>query len=418
MEAKRRRRFYWYGIKPFSLRSEMATMLKEKIKLLARQYLDEFIAVRRHLHSHPELSYKEFETSKFVQSKLAEFGVPFEVKATTGVVGLIRGNNPESRVIALRADLDALPITEENNVPYRSVNEGIMHACGHDVHTTCLLGAARILSETKHEWEGTVKLIFQPGEERNPGGASIMIKEGVLDNPRPQGIFGMHVHPGLQLGKLSFRKGRVMASADEIFITIKSRGGHAAAPHLTADTILIASNLIVSLQQIISRNNNPTSPSVLSICSIHGGFTTNVIPSEVKLMGTFRAMDEAWRYKAHELIKKQSVELVHAMGAEADVLIDVGYPFVDNDPALTEMAWRGAEDYHGKENVEETELRMGAEDFGYYTHVVPGCFYRLGVRNEEQGIVHNVHTPKFNIDERAIEIGMGMMAWLGASVAP
>ena len=389
-------------------------MLIDKIKSLAKQYHEEFVGIRRHLHAHPELSYKEFETSKFIHSKLAEWKIPFEVIATTGVLGIIKGKNPDSRIIALRADMDALPIKEENNIEYRSKNDGIMHACGHDVHTTCLLGAAKILQQTKDEWEGTVKLIFQPGEERNPGGASYMIRDGALDNPRPQGIFGLHVHPGLDLGKLSFRKGRVMASADEIFITIKSKGGHAAAPHLTADTILIASQLIVSLQQIISRNNNPTSPSVLSICAINGGFTTNVIPSEVKLMGTFRAMDEAWRYKAHELIKKQTLGLVAAMGAEADVLIDVGYPFVDNDPDLTDNAWQLAETYHGKEQVEETELRMGAEDFGYYTHVVPGCFYRLGVRNIEQGIVHNVHTPLFNIDERAIEIGMGTMAWMGA----
>jgi amidohydrolase len=389
-------------------------MLKEKIKLLAQQYEHEFIQIRHHLHSHPELSYQEFETSKFVQQKLTEYNIPFEVKATTGVVGLIKGKNPDSRVVALRADMDALPIDEENDVAYKSLNNGVMHACGHDVHTTCLLGAAKILSELKDEWEGTVKLIFQPGEEKNPGGASLMIKEGALENPKPQGIFGLHVHPGLATGKFSFRKGRVMASADELYITIKSKGGHAAAPHLTADTILIASHLIVSLQQIISRNNNPLSPSVLSICSIQGGHTTNVIPSEVKLKGTFRAMDEKWRYKAHDLIKKQTVELVAAMGAEADILIDVGYPFVDNEPKLTEAAWQLANEYWGKENIEETELRMGAEDFGYYTHVVPGCFYRLGVRNEANEIIHNVHTPKFNVDERAIKNGIEMMAWLGA----
>ncbi len=389
-------------------------MFKNKIQTLAGQYQQEFIDVRHHLHAHPELSYKEFGTSEYVQQKLKDFNIPFEVKAGTGVVGLIQGQNPARRVIALRADMDALPIAEENEVSYKSLNEGIMHACGHDVHTTCLLGASKILNELKDEWEGTVKLIFQPGEERNPGGASLMIKDGALENPKPQGIFGMHVHPGLQTGKLSFRKGRVMASADEIYITIKSKGGHAAAPHLTADTILIASSLIVSLQQIISRNNNPTSPSVLSICSIQGGHTTNVIPSEVKLKGTFRAMDEEWRRKAHQLIKKQSEELVHAMGAEADVHIDVGYPFVDNDPALTEVGWQLANDYWGQENIEETELRMGAEDFGFYTHIVPGCFYRLGVRNEEKGIINNVHTPKFNIDENAISIGIQTMAWLGA----
>ena len=389
-------------------------MLRNKIKALAQKYQQEFVEVRHHLHANPEMSYCEFETSKYVQQKLAEFEIPFEIKATTGVVGLIKGRNPESRVIALRADMDALPIKEENEVDYKSVNEGLMHACGHDVHTTCLLGAAKILNELKDEWEGTIKLLFQPGEERNPGGASYMIRDGALQNPIPQGIFGLHVHPGLPVGKFSFRKGRVMASADEIFVTVRSKGGHAAAPHLTADTILIASQLIVSLQQIISRNNNPLSPSVLSICSIEGGHTTNVIPSEVKLKGTFRAMDEQWRKKAHELIKKQTEGLVTAMGAEADVLIDVGYPFVDNDPSLTETAWQLANDYWGKENIEETEVRMGAEDFGYYTHVVPGCFYRLGVGNVEKGIIHNVHTPKFNIDEDAISNGIQMMAWLGA----
>lgn len=393
-------------------------MLKEKIKSLAEQYQQEFIEIRRHLHAHPELSYQEFETSKYIQHKLGEYNIPYQIMATTGVVGLIKGRNPEKRVVALRADIDALPIEEENDVEYRSQRSGVMHACGHDVHTTCLLGAAKVLNELKDEWEGTIKLIFQPGEEKNPGGASLMIKDGVLENPKPQAIFSLHVHPGLPLGKFSFRKGRVMASTDEIYMTIKGKGGHAAAPHLTADTILIASHLIVSLQQIISRNNNPTSPSVLSICSIQGGNTTNVIPSEVKLKGTLRAMDEHWRYKAHELIKKQTVEIVHAMGAEADVLIDIGYPFVENDPALTETAWRLAEDYWGKENVEETELRMGAEDFGFYAQQIPGCFYRLGVRNEAAGIIHNVHTPNFNIDERAISNGVQMMARLGAAAKP
>ncbi|MGF7232141.1 M20 metallopeptidase family protein [Arachidicoccus sp.] len=392
-------------------------MLKEKIKALAAKYKDEFIQVRHHLHAHPELSYQEFKTSKFVQSKLAEWRIPFSIKATTGVVGLIEGKNPSSRILALRADMDALPILEENNIEYKSCNVGVMHACGHDVHTACLLGAAKILQETKDDWEGTVKLIFQPGEERNPGGASLMIKDGVLENPVPQGIIGLHVHPGLDFGKLSFRKGRVMASADELFFTIKAEGGHAAAPHMTADTILIASNLIVSLQQIISRNCDPLSPSVLSICSFQGGNTTNVIPSEVHLKGTFRAMDEAWRYKAHELIRKHAIGLVESMGASVDVLIDVGYPCVDNNDELTENAWHLANDFLGEKFVEETEIRMGAEDFGHYTQQIPGCFYRLGVRNESKEITHNVHTPKFNVDENAIETGMSMMAWLGANAA-
>jgi hippurate hydrolase len=389
-------------------------MLKEKIQQLAQQYADEFIQVRHHLHAHPELSYKEFETSKFVQQKLQSWNIPFEIMATTGVVGLIKGKNPDKKIIALRGDMDALPITEANDVSYKSLHEGVMHACGHDVHTTCLLGAAKILNELKDEWEGTVKLIFQPGEEKNPGGASLMIKDGVLENPKPEKIFALHVHPGMEVGQLSFRGGMIMASADELYITIKGKGGHAAAPHLTADTILIASHLVVSLQQIISRNNNPFNPSVLSITSFNGGNTTNVIPSEVKLMGTFRAMNEEWRFKAHELIKKQTIELVKTMGAEADILIDVGYPFVLNDEALNAAARKKAEDYMGATNVSETELRMGAEDFGYYSHQIPACFFRLGAGNKAKGITSGVHTPTFNIDDRAIEVGMGMMAFLGS----
>ncbi len=395
----------------------MAGLLQEHIKELAKKYSGEFIDIRHHLHAHPELSYVEFETSKFVQQKLTEYGIPFEIKAVTGVIGLVKGKNPEKKVVALRADMDALPVTEENDVPYKSKNIGVMHACGHDVHTTCLLGAAKILSELKDEWEGTVKLIFQPGEEKNPGGASILIKEGVLENPAPQSIYGMHVHSSLQTGKLSFRGGMVMASADEIYITIKAKGGHAAAPQFTADTILIAANLIVSLQQIISRNNSPFNPSVLSITSVQGGNATNVIPSEVKLMGTFRAMNEEWRFKAHKLIKKMSTELVNSMGAEIDIKIDVGYPYVMNNEKLSAAARKTAEAYAGKENVEETELRMGGEDFAYYSQKIPACFFRLGTGNIAKGITIGGHTPTFNIDEDAIEIGMGMMALLGAADA-
>ena len=391
-------------------------MIQKRIKELAKQLAPEFVAIRHHLHAHPELSYQEFETSKFVQQKLTEFNIPFEVKATTGVIGLIEGN-PSSRIIALRADMDALPIKEENDVPYKSTNGGVMHACGHDVHTTCLLGAAKILSETKNEWEGTVKLFFQPGEEKNPGGASLLIKEGALENPKPQSIYALHVNPQLEVGNLSFRSGKVMASADEIYMTIKSKGGHAAAPHLSADTILIASQLIVALQQVVSRNKDPFSPSVLSITSFQGGFTTNVIPSEVKLMGTFRAMDEEWRFKAHDIIRKISTELVHSMGAEIDVHIDVGYPTVYNNEELNEKTKKIAEEFMGADKVGETEVRMGAEDFGYYSQQIPGCFFRLGTGNKQKGITSGVHTPKFNIDEDAIEIGIGIMATLGATAS-
>jgi amidohydrolase len=391
-------------------------MLKEKIRQLARQLAPDLISIRHHLHAHPELSYQEFQTSAFVRQKLSSAGIPFRVMAETGVVGTIEGRNPGKRVIALRADMDALPIREENNVPYKSTKDGVMHACGHDVHTTILLGASAILQELRNEWEGTVKLIFQPGEEKNPGGASLMIKEGVLQDPVPQAIFGLHVHPGLEVGKLSFRGGMVMASADEIYITIRGKGGHAAAPHLTVDTVLVASHLVVALQQIISRNRNPLSPSVLSITSVQGGYTTNVIPSEVKLMGTFRAMDEQWRFRAHELIRRLATELVHSMGAEIDLHIDVGYPMVYNNEALDLVARAEARHFVGAENVLETEVRLGAEDFGYYTRQIPGCFYRLGVMNAAKGITSGVHTPTFNIDEAAIEIGAGMMAWLGSHI--
>lgn len=389
--------------------------LLDTIRKLATQYEEEGISIRRHLHAHPELSYQERNTSAYIQQQLTKWNISYSVMAETGVVGIIKGNHPEKRVIALRADIDALPIEETNDVPYRSKNKGVMHACGHDVHTTCLLGAARILQECRKEWEGTVKLIFQPGEEKNPGGASLLIKDGVLKDPVPQAIFALHVHPQLESGKLSFRSGQVMASADEIYITITGKGGHAAAPHEAVDPILIASHLVVALQQIISRNNNPFSPSVLSITSIQGGHTTNVIPDVVKLMGTFRALDETWRYKAHDLIRQLVTSLVESMGAKADLHIDVGYPSVVNHEQLHQEARQLAEAYVGPGQVETTEIRMGAEDFGFYTQQIPGCFFRLGTANLKKGIQSRVHTSSFTIDEKAIAIGAGMMAWLGAS---
>lgn len=392
-------------------------MIKQKIKELAAKYADEFIEIRHHLHATPELSFNEFETSKYIRQKLSAWNISYQVMATTGVIGIIKGKDDDSKVIALRADMDALPITELNEVSYRSKNSGVMHACGHDVHTTCLLGAGRILNELKDEWAGSVKLIFQPGEEKNPGGASLLIKEGVLENPAPDAIFALHVHPGLPVGKLSFRSGMVMASADEIYITIKGKGGHAAAPHLTTDTILTAAHLVVNLQQVVSRMNDPFNPTVLSITSIQGGNTTNVIPSEVKLIGTFRAMNENWRFRAHNLVKKICKNAAEDSGAEIDVHIDVGYPFVTNDERLTAMAKRKAAEFAGGENIEETEMRMGAEDFAFYSHLVPACFFRLGVGNKEKNIISGVHTPTFNIDETAIENGVGIMAWLAASAS-
>ncbi len=390
--------------------------LKEEITRLAKEYKDEFIEVRRYMHANPELSYQEKETCLYVEERLEAMGINPLHMGGTGLVAVIEGKNPASRIIALRADMDALPIQEENDLPYKSSKPGIMHACGHDAHTAVLLGASKILMNTRDQWEGTVKLIFQPGEEKNPGGATYMISDGALQNPTPEGIVALHVHPSLEVGKISFRKGTVMASADEIYITIKSKGGHAAAPQLTADTILVASHLVVSLQQIISRNNHPLNPSVLSITSFQGGYTTNVIPSEVKLMGTLRCLDEGWRSTAHDLITRHVTHIAEAMGAEATIIIDKGYPTVLNNPDLTESAWRLSEELLGEDMVEETEMRMGAEDFGFYAQKIPGTFFRLGVMNTEKGITSGVHTPTFQIDEDSIEVGMGIMAWLGAKL--
>lgn len=381
----------------------------ELINQLTDKYLPEFIGIREHIHAHPELSFQEFETAKFISNKLTEYGIAFESGvAGTGIVAMIKGKNPESRVIALRADMDALPILEKNATNYCSKNEGIMHACGHDVHSTCLLGAAKILQESSHLWEGSIKCIFQQGEEKHPGGASLLIKAGVLENPKPEAIFALHVYPHLPYGKVGFREGQYMASADEIYITVHGKGGHAALPHQTVDPIAIAANLIVSLQQIISRNNNPLNPSVLSFGQIHGGNAGNVIPDEVRLEGTLRCMDEVWRAKAHELITKHTELLCTAMGASATVEIPLGYPFLYNHPATTQRARKIAAESLGEENVVELDRRMAAEDFSFYTHHVPGCFFRLGTSHEGQ-FTKPVHNAEFDIYQNAIGIGVKML---------
>ncbi|MTI21936.1 amidohydrolase [Fulvivirga sp. RKSG066] len=386
---------------------------KEKIKSLAKDNLQKVIDIRRHLHANPELSYKEFNTARYVAEQLREIGLsPKEGVANTGLTALIEGKNPSKKTIALRADMDALPIVEANDVPYKSKNEGVMHACGHDAHTASLLGATRILNEVKDQFEGTIKLIFQPGEEKNPGGASLMIKDGALKDPAPSNIHGQHVMPLIPVGKVGFKSGMYMASADEIYLTIKGKGGHGAIPELLTDTVLITSHIIVALQQIISRNASPKTPTVLSFGDVHAHGATNIIPDEVKVAGTFRAMDEEWRARAHGLITKMAQSIAEGMGAECEVNISKGYPYLENDPELTESSRLAAEDYMGKENVVDLPIWMGAEDFSYYSHEIPACFYRLGTRNEEKGITSYVHTPTFDIDESALEIGAGLMAWL------
>ncbi|MEB2783377.1 M20 metallopeptidase family protein [Algoriphagus persicinus] len=391
-------------------------MLKDKIKFLAKAYKEEVIANRRHLHANPELSFQEYNTSKFVKEKLQEIGITtIESKADTGWAALIEGKNPSKRVIALRADMDALPIIEANDVPYKSQNPGVMHACGHDVHTASLLGAAKILNEVKNDFEGTIKLIFQPGEEVAPGGASLMIADKVLENPRPNGIIGQHVMPFIEVGKVGFRPGIYMASADELYVTVKGKGGHAAMPETLIDPILIASHMIVALQQVVSRAASPKIPSVLSFGRVEALGATNVIPNEVKIQGTFRTLDEDWRAKAHEKMRSIAKGIVEGMGGEVDFDIKKGYPFLKNDPELTYRSHQAAVDYLGEENVLDLDIWMAAEDFAFYSQEVEGCFYRLGTRNEAKGITSGVHTPTFDIDEDALEVGVGLMAFLAVS---
>ena len=391
-------------------------MLKEKIKSLAQAYKQEVIDLRRHLHSHPELSFKEYETAAFVAEKLKEIGITeIESKATTGWSALIRGKNPEKKVVALRADMDALPIIEANEVPYKSQNPGVMHACGHDAHTASLLGAAKILNEVRDQFEGTIKLIFQPGEEIIPGGASLMIKDKVLENPRPNSILGQHVMPMIPAGKVGFRSGLYMASTDELYLTIKGKGGHGAMPETFIDPVLISAHLLVALQQIVSRVANPKIPSVLSFGRVEALGATNIIPNEVKIQGTFRTLDEAWRAKAHEKMRQIAEGIVEGMGGQLDFEIRKGYPFLKNNPELTARSVDAARDYLGAENVLDLDIWMAAEDFAYFSQEIDGCFYRLGTRNEARGITSGVHTPTFDIEEEALEIGSGLMAWLAVS---
>lgn len=384
-----------------------------KIKQLAKDYAAEVVANRRYLHTNPELSFQEYNTAKFVAQKLKDIGlVPQEGIANTGVVALIEGRNPSRKVIGLRADMDALPIFEKNDVPYKSQNEGVMHACGHDAHTSSLLGTAKILHQLREDFEGTIKLVFQPAEEKAPGGASIMIKEGVLKNPSLSSMLGQHVAPNIPVGKIGFREGMYMASTDEIYMTIKGKGGHGAMPDQLIDPVLIASHVIVSLQQIISRNRKPANPSVLSFGRFIADGVTNVIPNEVTIQGTFRCMDEEWREDGLRRMKKMAEGITEAMGGVCEFEIVKGYPFLKNHPELTRRIKAEATTFMGQENIIDLDLWMAGEDFAFYSQVVDSCFYRLGTRNEARGIISGVHTPNFDIDETALEIGPGLMAWL------
>ena len=390
--------------------------VKKHIQDRAASILPALVDIRRHIHQNPELSFQEHETAALVEKELHALGLKTQRLANTGVVAIIEGKNPSKKVVGLRADMDALPIVEVNDGRvYRSKKEGVMHACGHDVHTTSLLGAARILTELKEEFEGSIKLVFQPGEERLPGGASLMIAEGVLQNPKVDVMIGQHVMPGIETGKTGFRPGLYMASTDEIYVKVTGKGGHGAMPHFNIDPVLISAHLIVALQQIVSRAANPAIPSVLSFGKVIAQGATNVIPNEVIIEGTFRTLDENWRAEAHQKMLTLAKGLVEGMGGTVDFDIKRGYPFLKNNEDLTERLQSEAKSFLGEQNVEPLGIWMAAEDFSYFTQEVPSCFYRLGTRNEEKKTTFSVHHPSFDVDEDALEQGCGLLAFLAIS---
>lgn len=387
--------------------------LKDKVLSLAGQYFEEINGFRKELHAHPELSFEEYETSARIKEKLINYGIPYEDGwAGTGIIAWLEGKNPDSNCIALRADMDALPIEEKNTADYASKNPGIMHACGHDVHSSCLLGAAKILKGLKDQWSGKIIFIFQPGEEKFPGGASLLLKEGLLEKFRPKKIIAQHVYPEMEVGKLGFREGMYMASADEIYVTVKGKGGHAALPHKNIDPVIISAHLLIAMQNVVSRFAPPTVPSVLSFGKVEAKGATNVIPDDVFIEGTFRTMDEDWRSKAHGLIENIAQSTAKSFGGNCDIKIKKGYPFLQNEKALTQSARNSAKKLLGEDKIVELDLRMTAEDFSYYSQEIPSCFYRLGVGNKEKGISASVHSPHFDIDEKAISIGMASMAFI------
>lgn len=381
-------------------------MKKETIQNRLKEIHKTVVDIRQHLHQYPELSFEEYETSAYIQNILKKWGIEFNVIAKTGIVGLIKPSKSTTKCIALRADIDALPIFEENQSSYTSKHDGIMHACGHDVHTAILLGTILFINEQKEQLDCQVKFIFQPGEEKLPGGASLLIAEGVLKNPKVDEIYALHVFPELEVGKIGLKPGMYMASCDEIRMEVIGKGGHGAMPHQNIDPILISAHILTGLQQIVSRNCHPSTPSVLSFGRIEGLGATNIIPNTVKLEGTFRTMDEDWRDKAHHLIKKQSTFMAKSMGADIHVKIDKGYPYLENDEPQTLKTKQILANYFGSASVIELLIRMTGEDFSYYGQKVPATFIRIGTRNEAKGIIYPVHHSKFDIDDAALLVGM------------
>jgi len=390
--------------------------MKSVIKQLAKKYIDDIITIRRKIHSNPELSFEEKETSELIISKLEAMGVEYKTGfAKYGILAVIKGEKGKGKTVALRADMDALPLEEDNDLEFKSKNIGKMHACGHDIHTSCLLGAAKILNTIKKDISGTILLIFQPGEERIPGGASLMMADGLFKEYIPDLIIGQHVYPELPAGEVGFRKGKYMASSDEIYITLKGKGGHAALPQNTIDTVLMASQTVVSMQQIVSRVIPTQVPSVLSFGNIACNSVMNIIPETVKLEGTLRMMDEEWRYKIHDKIRDIAKSVAEGMGGSCDVDIQIGFPSVYNNPDITQKAQDSAVEFLGQNRVHDLDIRMTAEDFGWFAQKYPACFYRLGVGHKDGTKSEGLHSPNFIANEDSIELGMSLMAFIAVN---
>lgn len=387
--------------------------LRDTINQLAEQYFREIVSIRHHIHQHPELSFEEFETSRYIQELLDSAGIPFKKGfVKTGIVGSINGRTENGMTVALRADMDALPVHEKNDLPFKSVNEGKMHACGHDMHMSALLGASRILQSLRNEFDGKILLIFQPAEEKLPGGAHLMLREGVFADGLPDIIIGHHVMPLLETGKIGYKAGKYMASTDEIYLTVKGSGGHAAMPWQLTDPVLIAAHIIVALQQIVSRHANPAIPSVLSFGKVEAQGATNIIPSEVKMAGTFRTMNEDWRMEAHRKITHMAKSIAAGMGGDCEVDIQQGYPVLFNHEEYTRRAFSYSRKLLGEKNVVDLELRMTAEDFAYFAEKIPGVFYRFGITGENGEYSSPLHSSGFMADEEALKTAMANMAYV------
>ena len=383
-----------------------------KIKSLAKELKADIIDVRRHLHQFPGLSFEEYESAQYIHALLDSWNIEHEFVTETGVVARIEGRNPGKRTIALRADIDALPIQEKNDCQYKSTVDGVMHACGHDAHAAMLLGAANILNQMKDDLEGTIELIFQPGEEKLPGGASVMIEKGVLKDVDL--IIAQHVYPDLPCGEVGFHAGEYMASCDEINITVKGKGGHAAKIKERSNTTVAAAKLLCAISELSSEFNKEErkNPIIIAFGSFIADGTYNVIPNEVTLKGTMRTFDETERQHIKDKIKEISAEIAVAFDVEVDVFIEGGYPVLINDVSLTDSLRSAAKDFMGEDNVKDIPQLMTAEDFAWYSHKTKACMYRIGTSNTEKGIVSKQHTPTFDIDEDALEIGAGLMAWM------